>query len=576
MTISAPIDTNTMDFVPVGRQCFDHVPQGRFAGTREARPLCGRLRTTSTGREESWWTMTATAHPEVEQQQTQRAVPRWQAATAGLLAAVAALAAAEVVAALLDGAGSPVTAIGTAVINLAPPPLKDAAIALLGTADKPALIGGVLLVLAIVAAVTGVLAVRRFWQGAAGVVLLGMVGLGAVMADASASVASLLPSFVAMITGVAALRVLVSALTGTAGEPAADRRRFLLAAGAVGASAAVGGGVARWLVANRRAAVTASAVRLPAADQALPPVPDGASLQVDGLTPFVTPNDDFYRIDTALRAPTIAVDDWRLKINGMVDNPMELTYDQLLEYELVEADITLACVSNEVGGDLIGNARWRGVRLADLLADAGVQAGADQLVGRAVDGFTTGSPLETVLDGRESLIAIGMNGEPLPRLHGFPARIVVPGLYGYVSATKWLAELELTTFDAFDAYWVPRGWAERAPIKTQSRIDVPSARTDVPPGPQTVAGVAWAQGRGIARVEVQVDEGPWEQAQLAEAVGTDTWRQWAYQWQATEGTHQLRVRATDETGETQPEERVAPRPDGATGWHMVAVSVTAA
>jgi DMSO/TMAO reductase YedYZ molybdopterin-dependent catalytic subunit len=520
--------------------------------------------------------MTATAHPEVEQQQPQRAVPRWQAAAAGLLAAVAALAAAEVVAALLDGAGSPVTAIGTAVINLAPVALKDAAIALLGTADKPALIGGVLLVLAIVAAVTGVLAVRRFWQGAAGVVLLGVVGLGAVLADASAGVASLLPSFVAVITGVAALHVLVSALTGTTGEPAPDRRRFLLAAGAVGASAAVGGGVARWLVANRRAAVAASAVRLPAADQALPPVPDGASLQVDGLTPFITPNDDFYRIDTALRAPTIAVDDWRLKITGMVDNPMEVTYDQLLEYELVEADITLACVSNEVGGDLIGNARWRGVRMADLLEDARVQSGADQLVGRAVDGFTTGSPLETVLDGRESLIAIGMNGEPLPRLHGFPARIVVPGLYGYVSATKWLAELELTTFDAFDAYWVPRGWAERAPIKTQSRIDVPSAMTDVRTGPQTVAGVAWAQGRGIARVEVQVDDGPWEEAQLAEAVGKDTWRQWAYRWQATEGTHQLRVRATDETGETQPEERVAPRPDGATGWHTVAVPVTAA
>jgi hypothetical protein len=255
---------------------------------------------------------------------------------------------------------------------------------------------------------------------------------------------------------------------------------------------------------------------------------------------------------------------------------MELTYDQLLEYELVEADITLACVSNEVGGDLIGNARWRGVRLADLLGDAGVQAGADQLVGRAVDGFTTGSPLETVLDGRDALIAIGMNGEPLPHLHGFPARIVVPGLYGYVSATKWLAELEVTTFDAFDAYWVPRGWAERAPIKTQSRIDVPSGQGDVRPGAQAIAGVAWAQGRGIASVEVQVDDGPWEEAQLATAVGRDTWRQWTYQWQATEGTHQVRVRATDETGETQPEERVAPRPDGATGWHTVVVDVTAA
>jgi DMSO/TMAO reductase YedYZ molybdopterin-dependent catalytic subunit len=520
--------------------------------------------------------MTATADREVEQQQPERAVPRWQAATAGVLAATAALAAAEVVAALLDGAGSPVASIGTVVINLAPPPLKDAAIDLLGTADKPALIGGVLVVLAIVAAVTGVLAVRRFWVGVAGVVGLGLVGLAAVLADPSAGTASLLPSLAAMLAGVAALRVLISALTEAPAADAAGRRRFLWAATTIGASALVGGTAARWLAGNRRAAAAPSQVQLPAADEALPPVPDGASLQVDGLTPFITPNDEFYRIDTALRAPAIAVEDWRLSITGMVDNPMELTYDQLLEYELVEADITLACVSNEVGGDLIGNARWRGVRLADLLGDAGVQADADQLVGRAVDGFTTGSPLETVLDGREALIAIGMNGEPLPHLHGFPARIVVPGLYGYVSATKWLAELEVTTFDAFDAYWVPRGWAERAPIKTQSRIDVPSGQGDVRPGAQAIAGVAWAQGRGIATVEVQVDDGPWEEAQLATAVGRDTWRQWTYQWQATEGTHQVRVRATDETGETQPEERVAPRPDGATGWHTVVVDVNAA
>jgi DMSO/TMAO reductase YedYZ molybdopterin-dependent catalytic subunit len=303
-------------------------------------------------------------------------------------------------------------------------------------------------------------------------------------------------------------------------------------------------------------------------------MPVGASLDVEGITPFVTPNDEFYRIDTALLIPNVGVEDWTLQVTGMVDNPFELTFDQLQRYEIVEADVTLACVSNEVGGNLVGNARWRGVRLADVLADARVQPGADQLVGRAVDGFTTGAPLEVVTDGRDALIAIGMNGEPLPRRHGFPARLVVPGLYGYVSATKWLAELELTTFDAFDAYWVPRGWAERAPIKTQSRIDVPRPLATIAPGPTAVAGVAWAQTRGISRVEVQVDDGPWQEARLSEEVGADTWRQWVHEWDATPGSHDLRVRATDGTGETQTAERQPPRPDGATGQHGIVVTVS--
>ena len=531
--------------------------------------------------------MTTTRRPEVAPAQHAPAVSRWLAALAGVLAAVAALAAAEVVAALLGGAGSPITAIGTAVINLAPPALKDAAIDLLGTADKPALITGVVLALTVLAAATGVLAVRRFWMGAAGVALLGTIGLAAALVDPAATtdagvgrVGASLPAVAAVVVGIAVLRGLVTRLAqpSGAGGSAHDgdaRRAFLRAAGVIGVSALAGGGVARGLVARSSSQAAPSTVQLVAADRPLPPVPADASLSVQGLSPFVTPNDSFYRIDTALRAPVVAIDDWQLSIAGMVDNPMELTYEQLLEYEVVEADITLACVSNEVGGNLIGNARWRGVRIADLLADAGVQPGADQLVGRAVDGFTAGSPLETVLDGRDSLIAVGMNGQPLPRLHGFPARIVVPGLYGYVSATKWLAELELTTFDAFDAYWVPRGWAAQAPIKTQSRIDVPRGAARVRPGTVTVAGVAWAQSRGIAQVEVQVDDGPWEQARLSEAVGADTWRQWVHEWEATEGSHQLRVRATDETGQTQTEERVPPRPDGATGWHTVAVQVGA-
>jgi DMSO/TMAO reductase YedYZ molybdopterin-dependent catalytic subunit len=337
----------------------------------------------------------------------------------------------------------------------------------------------------------------------------------------------------------------------------------------------VGGTVARWLTARSNAAAAVAAAGLPAVDQPLPPLPESAALSVRGLAPLVTPNADFYRIDTALGTPTVPTEQWRLTIKGMVDNPMKLTFDQLLDYELIEADITLACVSNEIGGYLVGNARWLGVRLADVLADARVQAGADQLVGRSTDGFTTGSPLATVLDGRNSIIAIGMNGEPLPAAHGFPARIVVPGLYGYVSATKWLAELELTTFDAFDAYWVPRGWAAKAPIKTQSRIDVPRRGATVAAGRVPVAGVAWAPNRGIAGVEVQIDDGAWQQARLSEVVSKDSWRQWVYEWQATEGEHQIRVRATDDTGETQTERLASPRPDGATGWHTIPVSVTA-
>jgi DMSO/TMAO reductase YedYZ molybdopterin-dependent catalytic subunit len=518
--------------------------------------------------------MTVTADPDLGQQHEESMVPRWQAALAGVLSAVAALAAAEVVAALA-GIPSLVTSIGTAVINMAPPALKDAAVENLGTADKPVLISGVLVVLAAVAAVAGMLAVRRFWFGAAGVVVLGLVGLAAALADASVTgPAAPLPALAAIAAGIACLQLLTNRLAATT-QAGGGRRDFLRAAAAVSASAVVGGGIARWLMTRANAEAAPSQVRLTAADRPLPPLPEGADLSIEGLAPFVTPNDNFYRIDTALRVPAVNLDDWRLTIKGMVDNPMELTYDQLLEYELVEADITLACVSNDVGGDLVGNARWRGVRLADLLADARVRRGADQLVGRAVDGFTTGSPLQAVLDGRNSLIAVGMNGEPLPAKHGFPARIVVPGLYGYVSATKWLSELEVTTFDAFDAYWIPRGWAQMAPIKTQSRIDVPRTSTNVPAGRVTVAGVAWAQQRGIAKVEVQVDDGPWEEARLSEAVSKDSWRQWVYEWQATEGEHRLRVRATDETGETQTEELAIPRPDGATGWHRITVGVVA-
>lgn len=526
--------------------------------------------------------MTNAAEVDVGDRSALAAVPRWMAGTAGLAAGIAALAAAELTAAVVGGARSPITSIGTAVIELTPPALKDLAIDVLGTADKPVLIASVLVAVAAAAAVVGLLAVRRLWWGVVGVVVLGLVGLAAAAADPSATGAGAwLPALAAIGVGAGALRWLVGVLHASVGtapedEATADgngRRTFLRAAATLGVVALGAGALGRWLTGQTARSTAPATVPLPAPDVALPPVPAGTSLGIDGLTPFITPNDDFYRIDTALQIPVIDVNEWRLRVTGMVDNPVELTFADLLDHRIVEADITLACVSNEVGGDLVGNARWRGVRLADVLADARILSQADQLVGRAVDGFTTGAPLQTVLDGRESLIAIGMNGAPLPRVHGFPARLVVPGLYGYVSATKWLTELQLTTFDAFDAYWVPLGWAERAPIKTQSRIDVPRSLATVPAGRVAVAGVAWAQQRGIDRVEVKVDNGRWEQARLAEQFDIDTWRQWVYEWDATPGRHELRVRATDGTGQLQTGERVPPRPDGATGRHSIVVIV---
>jgi hypothetical protein len=286
----------------------------------------------------------------------------------------------------------------------------------------------------------------------------------------------------------------------------------------------------------------------------------------------VTPNRDFYRIDTALITPRVSAADWTLKVFGLVDDEAVFTLDDLLALDSVKAPVTLQCVSNEVGGGLIGNAVWQGVPLVDLLDRVGIQAGAEQVVGRSVDGFTAGFPLDNALDGRTAIVAYAMNGEPLPVEHGFPARLVVAGLYGYVSATKWLSEIELTTWDGFDGYWVPRGWSKTGPVKTQSRIDRPSG--DVQPGTVMIAGVAWATGRGIRRVEVQVDDGPWQPAELGAVASDETWTTWRLAWAASQGQHVLRVRATDGTGETQTADERPPAPDGATGWHTRTVTVT--
>ena len=359
-----------------------------------------------------------------------------------------------------------------------------------------------------------------------------------------------------------------------AAQPGTGRRELLLAGAGTAVVAGVTGLGGRLLLNRKNVGAARKAVRLPRPASPAKAVPAGAQIRVPGMTPFVTPNPDFYRVDTALTLPQVSPDDWTLRIHGMVGRPVELSFDELLRQPMLERDITLSCVSNQVGGRYAGNARWLGASLAALLRRAGVRSGADQILSRSSDGFTVSTPIETIMDGRDALLAVGMNGEALPVAHGFPARMVVPGLYGYVSATKWVVDLKVTRFATDKAYWTRRDYADHAPIKTLSRIDVPRSFARVKAGRVAVAGTAWAQRRGIDLVEVRVDGGPWRRAQLAPVPGLDTWRQWVLEWDAAPGSHRLEVRATDGTGTLQPEKRVPIVPDGATGWHSVVVTVT--
>jgi sulfite oxidase len=337
--------------------------------------------------------------------------------------------------------------------------------------------------------------------------------------------------------------------------------------------ALLAGSAGRALAARSGQSLDPASIQLPRPSSPAPPIPATSLVDVPGVTPFLTSGRDFYRVDTALVVPRPDAARWRLRLHGLVDRTVELSYQDLLDSPLVERIVTLTCVSNEVGGTLAGTASWLGLPLADLLARVGVQPEADMMLSRSVDGFTASTPLTALRDGRDALLAVGMNGAPLPAEHGFPARLIVPGLYGFVSATKWVVDLELTRFDRVQAYWTRRGWATEAPIRTASRIDVPKPFARVGAGSVPVAGVAWAQHRGISRVEVSADGDGWHDARLADALDTDTWRQWVWQWTATPGLHTLQVRATGATGALQQQARRPPKPDGATGWHSVAVQV---
>ncbi len=548
-------------------------------------------------------------------------------AVVGLLAAAVAVGAGQFASGLGVPQSSPVLAVGEAAIDLTPLPVKDFAISAFGANDKTALLGGILVILAGYAAVVGMLAVRRLAFGMWGLAVFACIGAAAALTRPTAGPGYVIPTLVGAAAGAVALAWLTRAAAGLeptqagtrprdeagtrgpvvlappdlpapgeAGRPMVRagpgysvtrppdpdtpgasrwpaRRRFLISSGVTAAAAAAGTLVGRNLTNEHNIAQARAAIRFPRPAVAAPRLAAGTSLDIAGITPFITSDASFYRVDTALLAPQFSPANWQLRIHGMVQREVTISYADLLRRPLIEAYVTLTCVSDPVGGPYVGNAKWLGAKLADLIRQARPLAGANQLLSTSVDGYTSGTPLQVVLDGRNALLAVAMNDEALPVVHGFPVRMVVPGLYGYVSATKWVTDIEVTTFASAYSYWAQRGWSQQGPIKTESRIDVPAAGASLAAGRIAVAGVAWAQHKGIAAVEVRVNSGPWQEARLASVPGIDTWRQWVWEWSATPGHYLLEARATDATGYTQTAVQAQPPPNGASGYPSAEVSV---
>lgn len=510
----------------------------------------------------------------IEQDLTAKRFSGW----AGIAGVFIAMGATELFAGISEAVPPAISAIGTYVIDISPAWLKTFAISAFGTADKAVLAVGIFVVSVVIGWFLGKASVNTARPIIIGFSIAGIVGVAAQLTQPGAS-----GSLVAVSTAVAmglgiATWYGIRTWSGVTNRDVTDndvvdmsRRRLIVGLAGAAIVTAVAINVGRGKIRGRADAQLAALV-----------LPDPVEIQLDpttandfdlaGVSPIVVGNATFYRIDTALVVPTIDPEEWTLTIKGMVDREVVFTYDQIASMPLVERYVTLACVSNKVGDDLVGNALWTGVFLRDLLDIAGVQAGAEQIVGRSIDGFTAGFPISAALDDRDALVAIGMNREILPASHGFPARLVVPGLYGYVSATKWLTEIELTTWDSFDGYWIPRGWSKEGPIKTQSRIDRPRNRAKVEAGPYTLGGVAWAPTKGVELVEVQVDGGPWMLAEVSEPLSENAWVQWKLDSRLPAGKHVISVRATDATGFTQTEANVSPRPDGAEGWHTIEVT----
>ncbi len=525
---------------------------------------------------------------------TRTLLRRWPHAVAGLVSAGLLFGVAELVSAFFSTSSSPLVALGGAFIDITPPWLKDFAIATFGINDKLVLFISMGIVATLVAAGTGLLARRRFGLAQGVIIALGVGMAAAVLSRPAAGILDIVPTVVGAVAGIVALNYLsrfaASVQTGagtTTGElqehdanqtqqpGSASRRRFLTVSvvAAVAAGAMLAGGRALSGVRNA-AATTRDALRLPRPASKATPLPDGVAAKVKGMPSFVTPNDSFYRIDTALAVPRIDPASWTLRVHGMVEEEFSIGFDELLGMELDETWLTLTCVSNPVGGDLVGNAKWLGYPLRKLLERARPKQGADMVLSTSIDGFSASTPLEVLTDDRQALLAVGMNDEPLPLEHGYPVRMVVPGLYGYVSATKWVVDLEVTRFADKAAYWTTRGWSERGPIKLASRVDVPRPFSTVGAGTVMLGGTAWAQTRGIKGVEIKIDDGDWEKVEMATEASIDTWRQWSYEWKgAKEGTHSATVRAIDADGTVQTEDRADPVPNGASGWQRVQFTV---
>jgi len=628
--------------------------------------------------------MTAPFEPDADQPRRPRALT---GVLVGLLAAAVSIGAGQFAAGLGVPQSSPVIAVGQAAIDHTPPAVKDFAISTFGADDKTVLLGGILVILALYAAVVGMLAVRRLAFGMWGLAIFACIGLAAALTRPTATAGYVVPTLVGAAAGAFALAWLAraaaglgspTARTGPRGGPAsrgfrafrttivrpgrtdptdalappdlppfpdisvppdlstlpglsaqadgldpsgldpsgldpepvkrngpadsagaakpafragpaysftylpdADRapspwparRRFLVSSGAAAAVAALGTVAGRNLIDEHNVAAARAAIRFPRPAVPAPPLPAGSNLNIPGLSSFITPDSSFYRVDTALLVPQVDPASWRLRIHGMVQREVTITFAELLRRPLIETYVTLTCVSDPVEGPYVGNAKWLGASLADLVRQARPLAGANQLLCTSVDGFTSGTPLQVVLDGRNALLAVAMNGTALPVVHGFPARMVVPGLYGYVSATKWVTDIEVTTFASAVAYWAQHGWSQQAPIKTESRIDVPAPGASLARGRIPVAGVAWAQHKGVAAVEVRVNGGPWHEARLAAVPDIDTWRQWVWEWPATPGNYLLEARATDATGYTQTAVQAGPPPNGASGYPSAQVAV---